>query len=374
MGKLRVYCLKTLNKLSIYPLSNTPSAPSVRHWLVKDLTTRTTWECGINGWSWNNDWNICWAFWRSLLRDAWLSISFKVRHVIQRFIGVFKLRFGSINLGRMTSVFLWLESSEPTTWEVTSTRVQKHNLSTMLSKQADNDSFSNSKALALNSDRSIHSFKASMLARCRLTQRKNLSCSLLTYASLARLLSTIASAYALTSAKSFFIWFCSCSNLSPWEVTTVQLSQWNEERRLTLVLSPAKSPQSLPTSTAEYLMDRVNPFQGLSTVSASTTPWHNNVHHEAIQECSPSPKPDARVDHRVSPLLPNGDTNYHTSAQGPPTTRTLVRLINPNLYKTLPVDSTGNVVHRWCAYGSGHPHERFGAPWSIQKHSYWRET
>ena len=29
MGKLRVYCLKALNKLSIYPLGNTPSAPSV---------------------------------------------------------------------------------------------------------------------------------------------------------------------------------------------------------------------------------------------------------------------------------------------------------------------------------------------------------
>ena len=29
MDKLRVYCLKTLNKLSIYPLGNTPSAPSV---------------------------------------------------------------------------------------------------------------------------------------------------------------------------------------------------------------------------------------------------------------------------------------------------------------------------------------------------------
>ena len=28
MGKLRVYCLKTLNKLSIYPVGNTPSAPS----------------------------------------------------------------------------------------------------------------------------------------------------------------------------------------------------------------------------------------------------------------------------------------------------------------------------------------------------------
>ena len=30
MGKLRVYCLKTLKKLSIYPLGNTPSAPSVK--------------------------------------------------------------------------------------------------------------------------------------------------------------------------------------------------------------------------------------------------------------------------------------------------------------------------------------------------------
>ena len=28
MGKLRVYCLKTLDKLLIYPLGNTPSAPS----------------------------------------------------------------------------------------------------------------------------------------------------------------------------------------------------------------------------------------------------------------------------------------------------------------------------------------------------------
>ena len=38
MGKLRVYWLKSLNKLSIYPLGNTPSAPSVwtllRHGVV----------------------------------------------------------------------------------------------------------------------------------------------------------------------------------------------------------------------------------------------------------------------------------------------------------------------------------------------------
>ena len=35
MGKLRVYCLKTLNKLSIYPLGNTPSAPSV--WYMRSF-------------------------------------------------------------------------------------------------------------------------------------------------------------------------------------------------------------------------------------------------------------------------------------------------------------------------------------------------
>ena len=57
------------------------------------------------------------------------------------------------------------EISGPTTWEVTSARVQKHSLSTMLSRRADNDSFSSSNALTLNSDRSIRSFKASISAR-----------------------------------------------------------------------------------------------------------------------------------------------------------------------------------------------------------------
>ena len=33
MGKLGVYCLKTLKKPSIYPLGNTPSAPSEWHWV-----------------------------------------------------------------------------------------------------------------------------------------------------------------------------------------------------------------------------------------------------------------------------------------------------------------------------------------------------
>ena len=37
MGKLRVYYLKTLNKLSIYSLGNTPSAPSVSSWMEDEF-------------------------------------------------------------------------------------------------------------------------------------------------------------------------------------------------------------------------------------------------------------------------------------------------------------------------------------------------
>ena len=185
------------------------------HWLIKNLATWATWKCGIYWRSWNDDGNICWMLRRSLLRHTWLSISFKVQCVVRRRIGILKLGFGSTSLKGMTSVFLPLERSEPTTWEVTSAWVQKHNLSTMLSKQAANDSFSNSKALTLNSNRSIRSFNASISAHCLLTRQKNLSCSLLTYVSLARLLSAMASAYALTLARSFFIWFCSRSRWSP---------------------------------------------------------------------------------------------------------------------------------------------------------------
>ena len=39
MGKLRVYCLKTLNKLSIYSLGNTPSAPSETQLLMRDIAS-----------------------------------------------------------------------------------------------------------------------------------------------------------------------------------------------------------------------------------------------------------------------------------------------------------------------------------------------
>ena len=175
------------------------------HWLVKDFATQATRERGINRRSRDHNQNIGWMFQSSLLRNTWLSVGLEVQCIIQGLISVLELGLSSINLKGMMSVFLPLERSEPTTWEVTSARVQKHNLSTMLSKRADNDSFSNSKALALNSDRSICSFNASISACCLLMCRKNLSYSLSTYTSLAQLLSTIASAYTLTSARSFFI-------------------------------------------------------------------------------------------------------------------------------------------------------------------------
>ena len=175
------------------------------YWLVKDLAPRTTRECCVNWRSRNNDRNVCWTLQSGLLRHAWLGISLEIQRMVRRLISILELGLGSIDLRGMTSVFLQLERSEPTTWEVTSAQVQKHNLSTMLSKQANKDSFSNSKALALNSDHSIRSFNTTISAHCLLTCRKNLSCSLSAYASLAQLLSAMASAYALTLARSFFI-------------------------------------------------------------------------------------------------------------------------------------------------------------------------
>ena len=48
MGKLRVYWLKTLNKLSIYPLDNTPSAPSERRIIL--LSSLVTIRVKGRGW------------------------------------------------------------------------------------------------------------------------------------------------------------------------------------------------------------------------------------------------------------------------------------------------------------------------------------
>ena len=45
MDKLRVYCLKTLNKLSIYPLGDTPSAPSGCHaWVHMPKDQQKKWD------------------------------------------------------------------------------------------------------------------------------------------------------------------------------------------------------------------------------------------------------------------------------------------------------------------------------------------
>ena len=104
------------------------------HWFIKDLATWTTRKCGINWRCWNHNRNVYWTLWSTLLRNAWLGIGLEIRRVVQRLIGILKLRLSSVNLEGMTSVFLQLERSEPTTWEVTSAQVQKHNLSTMLSK------------------------------------------------------------------------------------------------------------------------------------------------------------------------------------------------------------------------------------------------
>ena len=101
------------------------------HWLVKNLTTWTTGKGSVNRWSQNHDWDIGRMFCRRLLRNAWFSIRFKVRRMVRRLFGIFEFGLGSIDLGRMTSEFLSLEISEPTTWEVTSAWVQKHNLSTI---------------------------------------------------------------------------------------------------------------------------------------------------------------------------------------------------------------------------------------------------
>ena len=138
------------------------------HQFVEHFAARTRWEGGINQWYRNHDRNIHWTFWSGLLWNTWLGISLEVQRMVRRLISVLRLRLSSINLAGMTSVFLQLERSEPTTQEVTSARVQKYNLSTMLSKRANSDLFSNSNTLALNSDCSIRSFRVLISTCCLL--------------------------------------------------------------------------------------------------------------------------------------------------------------------------------------------------------------
>ena len=73
------------------------------HRLVKDLAPWTTREGGVYRRSWNHDRHVSRTLWHGLLRNARLGIRLKVRCMIQGFIGVFELRFGSVNLEKMTS-------------------------------------------------------------------------------------------------------------------------------------------------------------------------------------------------------------------------------------------------------------------------------
>ena len=73
------------------------------HRLVKNLTTWATRKHCIDRWTRHHNWNISRAFWRSLLRNAWLSICLEVRSMVRRFVGILEFGFGSINLKGMTS-------------------------------------------------------------------------------------------------------------------------------------------------------------------------------------------------------------------------------------------------------------------------------
>ena len=73
----------------------------LHHWLVENLTTQTTRKRGVDRRTRHHDWNISRAFWRSLLRHAWLGVRLKVQRMIQRFIGILELGLGSVNLKRM---------------------------------------------------------------------------------------------------------------------------------------------------------------------------------------------------------------------------------------------------------------------------------
>ena len=86
---------------------------------------------------------------------------------------------------------------------------------------------------------------------------------------------------------------------------------------------------------------------------------------EAIQGRDPLPTLDAIASRQAWPRTPNDDTTPQASMPDPPTTRTTVRFVNPNLDRTLPVDSMGSVVHHLCGDGTERPDKKFGVPWSI---------
>ena len=73
------------------------------HWLVENLTTRITRKRGLDGWARHHNGNVGRVFWRSLLGHTWLSIGLEIRRMVRGFIGILKLRLGSVNLKKMAS-------------------------------------------------------------------------------------------------------------------------------------------------------------------------------------------------------------------------------------------------------------------------------
>ena len=70
------------------------------HWFVEHFATGTIQKGGVDQRCWNHNGNICWALRSHLFGNAWLSISLKVQHIVQRLIGILKLGLCSINLER----------------------------------------------------------------------------------------------------------------------------------------------------------------------------------------------------------------------------------------------------------------------------------
>ena len=79
--------------------------------------------------------------------------------------------------------------------------------------------------------------------------------------------------------------------------------------------------------------------------------------------------PDAKAGHRAYPLTPSGGTTPRALMTDLPTTRTPVRVVDPNLDRTLPVDSTGNADRHWYGGGTEHLDEKSSTPWSVQRYS-----
>ena len=88
--------------------------------------------------------------------------------------------------------------------------------------------------------------------------------------------------------------------LLPFQTISLKSPKINQRNRnkgwgLTLVLSLARSPQSQPTRTAEYLMDLIDPSHGLSSPHTSIMPHCNSVHIMASLVFCSDPQRDSRT-------------------------------------------------------------------------------